>query len=67
MAAGLRRRPGDQVDTGSVESEVVDALPLVVLLAPDEDLAVVGRGCEDGAVLGVRLAGLCISKGTNMA
>lgn len=42
MTARLWRRPGDQVDACCVESEVVDALPLVVLLAPDKDLAVVG-------------------------
>lgn len=54
MAAGLWRRPGDQVDRGGVQGEFVDALPLVLrLLAPDEDAAVVGGGGEDGAVLGV--------------
>jgi len=54
VAAGLWRRPGDQVDRGGVQGELVDALPLVLrLLAPDEDAAVVGGGCEDGAVFGV--------------
>lgn len=54
VAAGLRRRPRDQVDGGGVQGEFVDALPLALrLLAPDEDAAVVGGGCEDGAVFGV--------------
>jgi hypothetical protein len=54
VAAGLGRRPGDQVDRGGVQGELVDALPLVLrLLAPDQDAAVVGGGCEDGAVFGV--------------
>ena len=38
-----------------MDSKVVDALPLIVLLAPDEDFAVVRRRGEDGAVLWVRL------------
>lgn len=38
-----------------MQGEVVDALPLVVLLAPDKDLAVVRRRGQDGAVLGVCL------------
>jgi hypothetical protein len=33
--------------------ELVDALPLPVLLAEDEDAAVVGGAREDGAVFGV--------------
>ncbi len=36
-----------------MEGEFVDALPLGVLLAEDEDAAVVGGGGEDGAVFGV--------------
>ena len=54
VAARLGGAPGDQVDGGGVQGELVDALPLVVLLAPDEDAAVVGGGGEDGAVFGVR-------------
>lgn len=61
MTAGLWRRPGDQVDACCVEGEVVDALPLVVLLAPDKDLAVVGGRCEDSAVFGVCLQDACVS------
>jgi hypothetical protein len=54
VAAGLGRGPGDQVDGGGVQGELVDALPLVLrLLAPDQDAAVVGGGGEDGAVFGV--------------
>lgn len=54
VAPGLWRRPGDQVDRGGVQGELVDALPLVLrLLAPDEDAAVVGGGREDGAIFGV--------------
>lgn len=37
-----------------MDCEFVDALPGVVLLAVDEDAAVVGGGGEDGAVFGVR-------------
>ena len=36
-----------------MEGEFVYALPLIVLLAPDEDAAVVGGGGEDGSVFGV--------------
>jgi hypothetical protein len=37
-----------------VQGKLVDALPLVLrLLAPDENTAVVGGGCEDGAVFGM--------------
>ena len=57
QAAGLVRGPGDDVDRGLVQGEVVDALPLGGLLGalflPDEDLAVVARGGEDVAVLGM--------------
>ena len=54
VAAGLWRRPGDQVDRGGVQGELVDALPLVLrLLAPDQDATVVGGGGEDGAVFGM--------------
>ena len=52
-AAGLVRGPCYEVDRGGVQGDVVDFLPCAVLLAPDEDLAVVGGGCEDVAVLGV--------------
>jgi len=51
MAAWLWRRPGDEVDGCGVESEFVDALPLSVLFAPDEDATVVGGGCKNRAVL----------------
>lgn len=54
VAAGLWRRPGDQVDGGGVQGKFVDALPLVLrLFAPDEDAAVVGGGGEDGAIFGM--------------
>ena len=36
-----------------MQGELVDALPGGVLLAVDEDAAVVGGGGEDGAVFGV--------------
>ena len=39
-----------------MEVEVGDFGPLRRLLAPDEDLAVVGGGCEDVAVFGVGLS-----------
>ena len=42
MAARLSRRPGDEVYRGGVQRELVDALPLPLLLAPYEDSAVVG-------------------------
>ena len=45
--------PGDNVDRGGVEGEVEDALPLIALLAPDENLAVVACGSQDITVLGV--------------
>lgn len=38
------RGPADDVDGGLVEVEVGDFGPLGVLLAPDEDFAVVGGG-----------------------
>jgi hypothetical protein len=41
QAAGLVGCPGERVDRGRVQREVVDARPLRVGLAPDEDLAVV--------------------------
>jgi hypothetical protein len=37
-----------------VVSEFVDALPLIVLLAPDQDATVVGARRQDSAVLGMR-------------
>lgn len=54
QAAGLVGRPGECVNGGRVQREVVDARPLRVSLPPDEDLAVVGGAREDIAVLGVR-------------
>jgi hypothetical protein len=54
VAARLGRRPGDDVDAGGVVRELVDALPLAVLLAEDQDAAVVAAAGEDGAVFGVR-------------
>jgi hypothetical protein len=45
--------PGDKVYGSGVEGYFVDLLPGVGLLAPDEDLAVVGTGCKDVAVLGM--------------
>lgn len=36
-------RPAHDVDGGGVQGEVGDFLPLTVLLAPDQDFAVVGR------------------------
>lgn len=53
QAACLVGCPGDKVDRGSVEGDLVDLLPAVGLLAPDEDLAVVRRRREDVAVLWV--------------
>ena len=50
MTARLSRRPGDQVHRGGVQRELVDALPLPLLLAPYENSTVVGAGGEDGAV-----------------
>jgi hypothetical protein len=41
-AAGLVGRPGDEVDRGGVQGDFVDLLPGGRLLAPDDDLAVVG-------------------------
>jgi hypothetical protein len=46
-------RPGDNVDRGRVQRDFVDLLPGRRLLAPDDDLAVVRRGGEDVAVLGM--------------
>lgn len=37
-----------------MKGEFVDALPLAILFPPDEDAAVVGARCEDGAIFGVR-------------
>lgn len=42
MTTYLRRRPGNEVDRGGVQRELVYALPLVVLLSPYQDAAVVG-------------------------
>lgn len=53
QAARLVGRPRDDVDRGLVQRKVEDLLPRALLLAPDEDLAVVaGRG-ENVAVFGV--------------
>lgn len=46
-----------------MKGEVVDSLPLAVLFAPDEDLAVIRGRCEDGAVLGVGLTGRVLDLG----
>jgi hypothetical protein len=45
--------PCNEVDRGSVESDLIYLLPAVGLFAPDEDLAVVRGRSEDIAVLGV--------------
>lgn len=53
-AAGFVRGPGEGVDRGLVESDVVDALPLSgAVLAVDVHVAGVGGGGEDGAEFGV--------------
>lgn len=41
VASSLGRRPGHEVDRGGVVRELVDPLPLAVLLAPDQDAAIV--------------------------
>lgn len=49
-------RPGDYVDGGSVQGKTGNGCPLGLgRLAPDEDFAIVGGGCEDGAVFRVCL------------
>jgi len=48
------RRPSDEVDGGGVQGDFVDLLPGGGLFAPDDDFAVVRRGCEDVAVLRMR-------------
>lgn len=53
QAAGFMWGPGNEVYRCGVEGDVVDLLPRAVLLAPDEDLAVVGGRSEDVAVLGM--------------
>lgn len=62
----LVRRPGDHVDGGCVEGEIEDLGPgaaagrrgcTLVVLAPDEDLAIVGGGSEDCAEFRVCLEG----------
>ena len=53
--AGLVWGPGDEIDRGSVQGDIVDFLPLGRLFAPNENLAVVGRGGEDVAVFGMGL------------
>lgn len=55
-AACLVGRPGDNVDRGLVQREVVDSLPLAVLgtlFLPDKDLAIVTGRCQDITILGV--------------
>ena len=58
QAPALVRRPGHNVHRRRVQAEIRDPLPGILRrgLAPDEDLAVVGTGGEDGAVFGVRLS-----------
>lgn len=60
----LMRGPRYHVDGSGVEGEVEDLSPcaatdggsgILGLFAPDQNLAVVGGGCQDGAELGVRL------------
>lgn len=56
QAAGLVRRPRNNVDRCLVQREIVDSLPLVVLCSlffPEENFAVVAARCEDVAILGV--------------
>jgi hypothetical protein len=53
MAACFWWTPSNEIDRGGVEGELVDALPLGILLAVDEDAAVVRGAGEDGAVFGV--------------
>ena len=55
VASWLGGRPGDQVDRCGVVGELIDSLPLAVLLSPDEDSAVVGGGCKDGTIFWMRL------------
>ena len=53
-AARLVRSPGESVDGGGVQSNVMDALPLPwAVLTVDVDVAGVGGGGEDGAKLRV--------------
>jgi hypothetical protein len=54
-AADFVGRPSDEVYAGVVESNFVDLLPLVRGFLPDEDLAVIGGGCEYVAVLRMSL------------
>lgn len=41
VASRLWRRPGDEVYGRGVVREVVDTLPLAILLAPDQDATIV--------------------------
>ena len=54
QAARLVRRPGDGVHRGLVQRKVEQLLPRALLLAPDQNLAVVARRCQDVAVFRVR-------------
>lgn len=62
----LVRGPRYHVDGSGVEREVEDLGPcaatdggggILGLFPPDQDLAIVRGGCQDGAELGVRLEG----------
>lgn len=41
MAAGLRRRPGHEIHGSGMMGKLVYALPLIVLLPPNQDAAVI--------------------------
>jgi hypothetical protein len=47
------RSPGERIDRGSVQREVVDSSPLRVCLSPDEHFPVIGGTRKDVAVLWV--------------
>ena len=58
MRAEFVRGPRDGVDARGVQREVDQSRPLrgvaASRFAPDDDLAIVRGGCEDGAEFGVR-------------
>lgn len=53
QAAGLVGRPRDNIDRSFVQRKIENLLPRALLLAPDEDLAVVAGGGKNVAVFGV--------------